>query len=270
MKTKLTASVAGLFLGFALSAPASMFNLLSDGFESYSLGMLPLGMPTTDSNTAASLQGDPAMVTAAVTQGTDTVTPRTGSNMLQFLNTYTVNKNSGINGDMYYLFDLSDWATEIATGNASVSMTAYFNTGASGMHSDSNNPFYNKVDNAYFVGFSAWDSDLADFRTDARKSVNPHRLARLTNYYNPLISDRDESTWQELTISLDLPAATTYIAARVAAHENMYASASGADFLSSFADDISVTLKVPESGSSLLLLSFAAGGIIAARRKVLD
>ncbi|NIP96013.1 MAG: hypothetical protein GWO24_22280 [Akkermansiaceae bacterium] len=166
-------------------------------------------------------------MTGPVSQGGSVVIPRSGVQMLQFLHTNDLTTNDGTNGDMYYLFDLSHLSGLIATGGAKVSLGAYFNAGASGLHFDPASPYYGRVDNAFFVGLSAWTGDVAEYPATGRnRAQSPYHLATDHNYLDPLVTDRDESTWEYESIELNLPVGTTYVAARIAANENVYRNSS--------------------------------------------
>lgn len=296
MNMKSLASVTGLFLALASASQAvpTVIPLLSDGFEGYPDGQIGQGLPSTATVNPPppGAMGDPANVTGSVTQGGDTVNPRNGNKMLQFINTQYEGGgdfglvNEGINTDVYYLIDLAAYAASIATGTASIHLSAWFNTGASGMHNDPGDPNYLKVDNAYFLDLRAWSGDLVDFPADLRSNpISPNFLAGYTNFDTPLLTDRNEATWEMSWIDLALPAGTTYVMARIAPSENFHHNSTGDDFVSSFADDVRIELTlpdgfvenppepepgpnpVPESGSSLLLFSMAIAGLTAVRQR---
>lgn len=206
------------------------------------------------------------------------VNPRSGTQMLRFIDTDTSLTHSGTNGDLYYLIDLSSYASSIADGSASVTFSAWFNTGNYA-------PSPTSVDNSYFMFLMAWDGALSNFPNAI--GTPSSALASADNYSptsNLFTTDADVKTWEYLALTLNVPAGTTYLSARLGAHENKSTVApyDPGDLLASYADDVSLDINlpngfipnpvidpdpVPEAGSSFLMLSLALIGLTVSRRR---
>lgn len=250
-----------LSLVAATGASAASFSLLTDDFENYPIGPVPTNLPSllALNPPPPGLAGDPAEIIGT----NDGVSPRSGSQMLRFLNTYHIAPfTDGTNSDLYYVLDLGYYAASLADGSGSVDLSAWFNTGPSG------------INNEYFLGVSAFDSTF-DLPNDIRLGTASSRLAELTTYGSRLATDGDASTWEQETLSMALPANTRYLALRLGAHQ----TGNTADFISAYADDVQVTLQlpngyienppehVPSGGSTAAFLGTGLAGLFLVGRK---
>ena len=201
------------------------------------------GPPTT----FADWSGDQATVSPA-TLG---ITPHQGNSMLRFEGTAANGPSAGsIGSEVWQLVDLSPFAVDIAAGRLKVELEYYANR----VRGDS------ETDTRFSARLQAQSGNAAGFPA----SLNvPLGIAD-----NSIFTDSDQNSWELVTTSMMVPAGTTYVAARLAAIENIVNDAAG-EFDGHFADSACLRISViPEPTTAILTLVAAIGGGAFHRRRL--
>ena len=200
------------------------------GFESG----ITAGLPTT----AGSWEGDLNSVTTAE----NGVTPYAGSQMLRFQTMAVNGSDVGTGSDTFQLVDLNAYASNIAAGNFTVTLSAYYNR---------SHPSYD----TFQTVIRSYSGSLASFPTD----INSSTAMQFSN----LISDTNTATWELGTVSLTVPTNTTYIAIFVSAITPINVGSIPSGY---YADNVSLT-AVPEPSAYAALAGVAALGLAIWRRR---
>lgn len=187
--------------------------------------------------------GDAAVPTTALSG----VVPMEGEQMLQFVySTPDGPRPPYKSSDVYQIVDLSDYADLIASGDAVVTMSAWFNRVAGDAQTDSAFSFY----------LTAHAGDPSTYQTQL---VN-HTM--LDYRYPSFLSDADPATWENIERSMPLPTATDFVAVRLTAVENIFDDEVGCEYDGHFIDNLSLNV-IPEPATLTLL---ALGGLLGLRR----
>jgi len=231
--------IAAAAIGIAaFLAPASaqiMLTVANSGFES----AVSSGFPTA----AGNWQGD---ANSAVT-AQNGVTPYAGIQMLSFTNNGIPDGTNGTGSDTLQLVDLSAYASSIAAGNFTVTLSAYLNRSGSNY-------------NEFWTRILSFNTTMANFETELISTANQGQASN----YTSLLSDSNPATWEFSSVSLTLPTDTTYIAVEVSLlhpGDNVPSISPGY-----YADNITLT-AVPEPSTYAALLGAAALGFAALRRR---
>ena len=172
------------------------------------------------------------------------ITPLDGERMLQFISTSpSEGGGGGLGGsEIFQSIDLSAYQDEINTGEAVLSLSAFFNRIA------------------------------GDAQTDTLFSIE-FKSSQTTSFASAqLFSDDDPATWEELTLDFLLPVGLSNIVIALVAQENIFNTSSN-EFDGHFADLVSVSLNIPVSdvpipaALPLFLAGLAALGGVGAKRK---
>ncbi|MHC4756613.1 MAG: PEP-CTERM sorting domain-containing protein [Planctomycetota bacterium] len=168
------------------------------------------------------------------------VIPYGGSYMLQLKGTSWGSGASSANAcQVPQIVDISSFASLIASGNAVVTASAYFNRVSGDAQTDTQ------------VGISvfAYEGSPSSYPSDRAVS---NWLLRENAFFD---SDDDPGTWELCELQMTLPTNTDYIVIDIQARENIYNDISGTEFDGHFADNVTVEV-VPEPATLLL---FALG-----------
>ena len=165
-------------------------------------------------------------------QGDDAVTARRGAagrvapcsydRMLRFLGTTPNGPSDDVRSDVYQLIDLEQYDRP---DTSFVGARVLFNRADYG--------------NAGFDIASRFDVQVEAFEGDWRQHGRNQRLGANTS---SIVVDNNEVSWEELTLSMPLPAGTRYLAVTLAAVENVAPSAEAPEFRGNFADGVRVAL----------------------------
>lgn len=166
----------------------------------------------------------------------DSIAPLNGTQMLQFDGVGPDRNNPGgcCSGDLLQFIDLSEFSNEIATGTTSVSAEAFFNAIAP------------TGDNTYdfLLSLRAFTGEIPNTR--------PPDIS-LAEASKTISTDSDSTTWNSSSFELDLPSDTTYLALLLSATETdengNLQRPPGGFFPGSFADDVSVILRLADTDS---------------------
>jgi hypothetical protein len=167
------------------------------------------------------------------------VTPHNGSSMLKFIATGTGGPDVGAGSSVYQLLDLGSIAASIASGQALVTASAFFNRAFAGVETDTQ----------FTLSLSAYDGSPAGF---------PAFPAPLVTATVSFFSDGDALTWEQLETSLLLPTNTTYVSLLLAAVENVVNQSASSEFDGHYADSAVGIGQIPEPSGWLLVVSGAA------------
>lgn len=141
----------------------------------------------------------------------------------------------GSNHNQTFQFtNLSAYASDIATGNATIDISAMYNTG--GPHNAT------AYISAQFYTASGWGSTVG------------------STIGNSLSLDSDASTWEEISAAGIIPAGAVWMSTQVAYINNTMDGEEG------FVDNASLMISVPEPSSTLLLGLGAIGALMRRRR----
>jgi len=191
--------------------------------------------------------GDGALIVGS----TAGITPFEGSQMLQFDRTFAWGWYPESNtSQVYQIIDISGYEAVVAAGNAYAIGSAYFNRVAG----DS------QTDTAFGMNIMAYDGSPSTFRD--RWYAQGYDSA-LSWTGQGLYSDSDTSTWENISLSLQLPADTTFLVIQIKAHEDIYNDYEYPELDGHFADDVSIEI-IPEPATVLLL---GLGAIILRRKQ---
>lgn len=171
----------------------------------------------------------------------NTITPRTGSRMIRFKGTGARNGNGC---DVYQDIDVSAYATDIDGTTTTLNFAAW----------------WNKVDED-----SGAVGEIAAYFYDAAKVQLPGAG------YVDFTPDLDQSTWEESSGSVTVPAGTRYIRFRIVARgqSHYFVDTQGnshwnTPYFGTYADDVSAQLEVPGgvivTNASFELPALAAAG----------
>ena len=199
--------------------------IVNGGFESGSA--VAGNVPTT----FATWQGDQSAYVAAE----NAITPPEGSRMLRFIYTNAGGPGPTTNTAQYFQnIDLSAFSAEIASGNARLSASTLFNR----------------------VTGTALTDTAFGFQLIA-KSGTPSAPTTLASVSQVIFTDGLTNTWELASLSnFVLPPATTFVLFELDAFENIFNSGSDPEFDGHYADDVIVTLAVPEP-SGLVFIAIA-------------
>ena len=170
------------------------------------------------------------------------ITPFAGSQMLRFDHMAPDGTTNGTGSDSFQLVDLSAYASSIAAGGFTVTLSAYFN------RSDST---YTKFENI----IRSYSGSVSNFPTD----LNSWSAVQ----FSDLVSDSVLSSWEQLSVSLTLPTNTTYIAVWVSALSNSPIANFPVGY---YADNVTLT-AVPEPSTYAMFAGIGALGAVVYRRR---
>ena len=226
-----------MLLGVIVLAAASMCNanlITNPGFEQ------------TEGTFAYPLQyGDWSGDNSTIVSNSDGIDPYEGSQMLKFrYSGWESRAQTSFSSEIYQLIDISAYSSLIASGNAVVKASAYFNRVA----------YDNETDTQFHVRIMALTGSPAGF------NASSNILDEITEYFE---TDSYLDTWEKGEAELRLPNNTTYVAICIAADENIYNDISGVEFDGHYTDSVSLEI-VPEPATVVLML---VGGMALLRRK---
>jgi len=167
-----------------------------------------------------------------------------GTTMLRFFFTSGGSPSPSADTSQYWQnIDLSSFSPAIASGNARLSASALFNR---------------------LPGNAQTDTVLG-FQLIAR-SGTPSAFTELSRVGITITSDGDPNTW-ELAAFNDfvLPPTTTHVQFELDAREDVFNNGTGTEFDGHYADNVVVTMAVPEP-SGFALIAAAAACVLAASR----
>lgn len=174
------------------------------------------------------------------------IVPIEGSRMARFDST---NQGSpgGFIASLVQLLDMSPFVSQINTGNAQLVITAAFNR----VGGDA------QTDTEFHVAARAFDSSPSGF------GIDPFDTYEFVSF----LSDSDIATWEERTLTFDVPIGTTFVAIDFRAIENIDESDSP-EFDGHYVDAVHVELvaPVPEPTTFTIFL-FGIIGLVACWRK---
>lgn len=162
------------------------------------------------------------------------ILPPEGSRMLRFINTEFVPNGSTDTSQYWQNVDLSEYASQIASGNARLSASFLVNR----------------------VQFDSQTDTLFSMALHIR-SGTPSSFTVLATPSAAILSDSILATWETLALSdIPLPATTTYVMLEIMAGENVFNDATNPEFDGHYADAVSLTLTVvPEPTGFALVMS---------------
>lgn len=200
----------------AIQATASLLG--NEGFEDFT-GATPTGVP----GSAQTWAFDGGTV-VGVDQG---LSPAQGLNMLRFERTTSSGAGSTTAGDVGQLISLGGQSSLVATGNAVAHFSAWFNRIPGAAATDTR---FSLLLRAYSGPMSGYASQAGSPLSQATAQVD---------------SDAQASTWEQLQVSLALPAATTYLAVFASAVENVQNDSQWPEFEGHYVDAAQLEV-VPE------------------------
>ena len=226
-----------MLLGVIVVAAASMCNanlITNPGFEQ------------TEGTFAYPHQyGDWSGDNSTIVSNSDGIEPYEGSQMLKFrYSGWESYAQDAFSSQVYQLIDISAYSSLIASGNAVVKASAYFNRVA----------YDNETDTQFYVWIMALTGSPAGF------NASSNILDDVTEYFE---TDSYLDTWEKGEAELILPANTTYVAICIAANENIYNDITGVEFDGHYADSVSLEI-VPEPATIVLLV---LGSVLIRRRR---
>ncbi len=208
-------------IGHAEWAPGSAPALVNGGFET--------SEPTKEwlPQTFGDWSGDNTQILVGPDSG---VSSRSGSGMLKFIAATPGGAAAPIGSESWQVVDLSLVRAALDAGEVvTVTLTAYFNRLAGDAQTDT----------AFGVLLDAYDGSPSTF--PARWTPGP----RLARQEKEITTDADTATWEPASVSMVVPRAATFLAARISAAENVRNDTSGSEFAGHFADDASLSVEIP-------------------------
>jgi len=145
------------------------------------------------------------------------VTPHGGSSMLRFDVTTPTVANAEFAAAVDQVVDVTEYASLIATGNASFNISAFFNRVDLDPETDT------------MVGLLLSAQDAAGTALDG--------------IFLPLLSDADVATWEPHLVSLVMPAQTTQVRIQLNALENVFNDLVSPEFDGHYVDDVEVWIS---------------------------
>jgi hypothetical protein len=184
---------------------------------------------------------------SSIVGATRGITPFEGSQMLQLKGTaHTTIPSLANTCEVPQIIDISQFASLIASGNAIVSASAYFNRIAGDAQTDT----------GFGVSIMAHQGNPSSYPSDRENLIWLLREGAGINI------DADPGTWELCELQVALPTNTDYVVVQVSAGENIYNDISYPEFDGHFADSVSVTI-IPEPATLLLL---GLGAVILRKR----
>ncbi len=178
---------------------------------------------------------------SAIVGETGGITPYEGNSMLQFKGTSFNGAGSATTCQVYQLIDITQYASLVSDGQATVKASALFNR-------------VQNSDTQFGITIYAMPGNPSDFS------------ANRSQYYDiapvNFSSDNDTNSWEACSAQLLLPSQTNYIAVLLGALEDVDNDYSYPEFDGHFADAVSVEI-VPEPATIAFLLS----GFIILKKK---
>ena len=178
------------------------------------------------------------------------IAPLDGAHMLRFDATGN-NADPLLNSsEVWQTVDVSGYATEIAQGDATANLSAFFNR----VCGDS------QTDTGFGVRVYAFAGAPGSLLTQVVGGTHLDVIG------NGIGTDGDPSTWEMVSTSLLLPTGTDFLAVRLAASENVFNDGIHPEFDGHYADLVSANI-IPEP-ATLLLLSVGFLGLTRYRRSI--
>ena len=216
-----------------VTTPVFLTNLVTNpGFETPEPTMI-FGFPGRPA-TFNDWGGDNSAITGAVVIGTNNVAPRTGTNMLQLLNSGNIAQRGNREASVIQYIDLSPYTSQILGGNVSFRGRAWVNR----VTTDAN------TDTQFRMDIRAWLGTPGGANT------------LLAGGAAVIRSDGDPSTWQELSIlDIIIPAGASFLEIRLIADENIEDDGFlDTEFDGHFFDDVSIMLDQPECLDTVVIV----------------
>lgn len=189
--------------------------------------------------------GDHSSIIVGPTSG---ITPLEGSYMLNLKGTsHGTSASSAGACEVPQLIDVSQFAGLIASGQALVSASAYFNRVAGDAQTDT----------AFGIQIYAHQGNPSSYPSNRENGW------WLLNKRADIFTDADPATWEQSQLFTLLPTNTTYIAIQMTAYENIYNDTSGIEFDGHFVDQVSLQIT-PEPATVVLL---GVGGLMLRKRR---
>jgi hypothetical protein len=186
---------------------------------------------------------------SAIVTATSGITPMSGSRMLQFKGTSHGDSGSSTGGEVYQVIDISSYQTLVASGNAKAPASVYFNRVAGDAQTDT----------LFGLILMAYDGSPSTF--PSRWESSGYSSALVWMQAGGLYSDSLAETWEQLDLSLNLPANTSFLVVKISISEDVYNDTGYPEFDGHFADNVFVEI-IPEPATILLL---SLGGLVLRR-----
>jgi len=211
--------LAFLFVASAANATIITGNLLNDaGFESTSSQGGQTSWPVSSNGSWG--VGDAFSIVGSE----NGINPLAGSKMLRF-------GNDSSSTDIYQIIDVSSYATEIDAGLVSANFSAYYNS-------------FNSPDGYVGLRIVGWSAEPENFSgIDLLEG----------NYWDALLTDNDQSTWQQVSDSALLTNGLRYLAIGIHAQDDQNQAPR------TYVDQTSLTLSIAEVPEPASLALFGLG-----------
>lgn len=168
--------------------------------------------------------------------------------MIKFVTTTPGGAAAPVGSELWQVVDLSPVRSALdAGGVVTVTLTAHFNRVAGDAQTDT----------AFGVLLDAYDGSPSSF--PSRWTPGP----RLARQEKAITTDSNTATWEQASVSLVVPRAATFLAARINATENVTNDTSGPEFAGHFADDISLSVEIPQPPESAPALTIESAVIVS-------